>query len=143
LLLTAKKGLTMNNTAEILPFDEEGFDDIVFEERIRRGSPEGAIAHLHRYKNNSNVVLGVRKSAVEQAFPGATHFDFNCGRAPNNEWIKLFPNKRGVRLSKGALYFSVSSYIDRDRFPIGERTDLEVHVRKDAIYIKLPKQYLK
>lgn len=136
-------------TKKVLPFafDTEGNvvvnpEDIVFVERtVSRRSPKNT-AYITRHSEVGNSLLCIKKSLVQEMFPNETKFDFSRGQHPNEQWLKITPNKRGVKLV-GALYFSIGSIVPRERIKSGERHEVELHPRADALYVKLPWELIK
>jgi len=136
-------------TKKVLPFafDTEGNvvvnpEDIVFVERTNHKNSAGMNGYITRHTEAGNPLLCIKKALIQDLFPGETKFDFSRGQHPNEAWLKITPNKRGVKLV-GALYFSIGSIVPRDRIKAGDRHDVELHPRTDALYVKLPWELIK
>lgn len=117
-------------------------EEVTFGDRqnTRRSGVEDA--YITRNGSAGNVVLCIRKGLVNEVFPGELLFDFNRGLHPNEAWLRITPNKKGVKMV-GALYFSISSIIPRDRVALKERIEVELHKRDKALYVKLPWDLIK
>lgn len=136
-------------TKKVLPFafDTEGNvvvnpEEMVFVERTTSRQRSKETAYITRHTEAGNSLLCIKKGLVAEMFPNETKFDFSRGQHPNEAWLKITPNKRGVKLV-GALYFSIGSIVPRERVKAGERHEVELHPRTDALYVKLPWNLIK
>lgn len=137
-----QKGAKMTTAKSVIPFLQEDPENILFVTRTRNSRMHGHEAYLMRQKTgNNNVFLTIRKSLITELFPEETHFDFSRGLAPNHAWLKITPNKRGVKMT-GALYFGVGSIVPPERLKKGESVEVEIHARTNALYIKLPEEFV-
>lgn len=132
----------MTSLATVFPFSSENPEDIVFVDRETHRRNGAVSAYVTRHSEAGNPLLCIKKTLVNDLFPNETKFDFSRGQHPNEAWLKITPNKRGVKLV-GALYFSIGSIVPRERIKSGERFDVELHPRADALYVKLPWELIK
>jgi hypothetical protein len=117
-------------------------EEVTFGERQYKRRHGTEDAYITRNGTAGNVVLCIRKGLVNEVFPGETLFDFNRGLHPNEAWIRITPNKKGVKMV-GALYFSIGSIIPRERVDLKERRSVELHKRDKALFVKLPWELIK
>ena len=84
------------------------------------------------------VTLTIRKTLMQELFPGQDRFDYSRGQAPHHQWLRIYPSSRGLKLGTGALQMSASTLTKPDIMPLDQKFECELQVKSNALYVRLP-----